>query len=127
MAIEIRNQTEVEDSPLESRQMYNFMHFETNEKCEVYLLNNPHISVVYKCCGGRGYAELSKKNNPSPHCPKKPTKPQETSIGTCDICFNENCSLYSICTHCIQPFCMNCLKKLPTKSCPNCRSELRVF
>ena len=103
---------------------YDYMHFDSNYKCDEYLINNPHISVEYKCCGGKGYATKTKNPRKSQ---EKPIKPTSTEKGTCNICFVEECSLYSMCTCCREPFCMNCLKQLPTKSCPNCRSALRVF
>jgi hypothetical protein len=115
----------------EGEERYDFIHFETSHQCDIYLRNNPHISIEHKCCGGKGYA-IVKRNRRSSSlihtpCPKKPSKPKETSRGTCDICFVEDSSLYSMCTECIQPFCMYCLKRLPKPICPVCRSELRVF
>jgi hypothetical protein len=107
------------------QERYDYMHFDSNYKCDEYLINNLHILVEYKCCGGKGYA-TKKKNLPRKNI-EKPIKPTSTEKGTCNICFVDECSLYSMCTCCREPFCMNCLKQLPTKSCPNCRSALRVF
>lgn len=119
------------DSIPEIEHSYDFTHFDTSYQCEIYLRNNPHISFHHKCCGGKGYAIIKGTRTLSPvsptACPKKPAKPKVNSKGNCDICFVEDSSLYSMCTQCIQPFCMNCLKTLKKPICPNCRSELRVF
>ena len=115
-----------------TNEIYDFVHFDSINQCEIFLVNNLHVSVAYKCCGGRGIASFRKnvlslcKNEKTGQTTHKQDKTRETK-GTCDICFIENSSLYSKCTKCIQPFCMNCLTKLPTKACPYCRSELRIF
>ena len=100
---------------------HEFIHFVTVAECNTYLRNNRHIRISHLCCGGRGYAIPSKKCPPAP----KKAKKCETSVGTCDICFVEDLTLYHTCTSCKQPFCLDCLEKLHTKKCPCCRSPLK--
>jgi hypothetical protein len=111
---------------------YEYIHFKTSKECEIHLINNRHIHIAYQCCGGKGYAIL-RKNAPSQilrrtkyilPCPEDPSQVQ-TVKGTCDICFGDDKTLHSTCTTCKQPFCMDCLQKLPTKSCPYCRGILQ--
>jgi hypothetical protein len=104
---------------------HDYKHFGTVDECDTYLRNNRHIRISHLCCGGKGYAIRSKKTI----CPPAPIKAKktvcETSIGTCDICFVEGLTLHHTCTSCKQPFCLDCLEKLPTKKCPCCRSPLK--
>jgi hypothetical protein len=113
-----------------------FKHFNTSNDCDIYLRNNPHITVAYKCCGGKGYA--SPVRNPptqilSPNrnqikdvcrCPFKNLIKVEN--GTCDICFIEDKDLYCACDTCKHPICMECLQQLKTVDCPYCRGKLRT-
>jgi len=111
------------------REMYEFIHFANANDCDTYLKNNRHIYVSYLCCGGRGYATPARstpqrilkqsKENVKPY-----SSGHKVTQGTCDICFLENAELHHTCTCCKQPFCMDCLQKLPAKICPNCRSPL---
>ena len=105
----------------ENEPLFNFTHFQSADQCTIYLRNNPRIVISHMCCGGTGYAVP--RRNSIRSGPRPP--PHETSQGTCDICFLENLTLHHTCVSCKQPFCMDCLQKLPKKKCPNCRSRLR--
>lgn len=107
-------------NPSENEQLFNFTHFQTADQCTIYLRNNPRIVISHMCCGGTGYAVPRHTRKIINFIPP----PHETSQGTCDICFLENLTLHHTCTSCKQPFCMDCLQKLNTKTCPNCRSPL---
>ena len=111
-------QESMEESIKTTTGSYEYRHFETVQDCEEYILNNIRISVAYTCCGGKGIA-IPKKNPPTRILTRNFTK------GTCDICFMEDKSLYSTCTCCKQPFCLDCLRQLPSKICPYCRGSLR--
>ena len=95
---------------------FEFTHFGSAKECDIYLRNNRHITISHLCCGGTGYA-VSKMTTRPMKC--------KTSKGTCDICFLDDVTLHHTCTSCKQPFCMDCLQKLPNKICPNCRSRLK--
>ena len=110
-------------NPSENDHRFNFTHFQNADQCTIYLRNNPRIVISHLCCGGTGYAVPRHTRKLIKSVPKPP--PHETSQGTCDICFLENLTLHHTCTSCKQPFCLDCLQKLKTKTCPNCRSPLR--
>jgi hypothetical protein len=106
---------------------YDYTHFSSVAECDTYLRNNRHITISHLCCGGKGYAVPTLTRRP--RTPKNAkfgcTTIHETTKGTCDICFLEGVTLHHTCTACKQPFCLDCLQKLPKKLCPNCRSPLR--
>ncbi len=108
-------------NPSENDHRFNFTHFQTADQCTIYLRNNPRIVISHMCCGGTGYAV---PRHDKRKIIKSVPEPHETSQGTCDICFLENLTLHHTCTSCKQPFCLDCLQKLKTKTCPNCRSRL---
>jgi len=103
-------------------QEHEYFHFTNMDQCKSYLRNNPHIVISHLCCGGNGYAV--KIISDVQVIPKNKDKKYKTLKGTCDICFLDNVTLHYTCTSCKQPFCMECLQKLPTKTCPYCRSPL---
>jgi hypothetical protein len=35
---------------------YDFHHFDTDYDCYRFMRDNPHIQVIYMCCGGKGFA-----------------------------------------------------------------------
>jgi hypothetical protein len=100
---------------------YTFKHFDTVQECDHYILNNTRLSVAYTCCGGKGIA-IPIKNPPT----RMLIHEQIHTKGTCDICFMEDKCLYSTCNCCKQPFCLDCLRKLPSKICPYCRGSLNL-
>lgn len=112
---------------VESCGSYTFKHFDTTNQCETYLMNNPHILVSYTCCGGRGYASPLRKPPTRILTQKESPELYDETVGTCEICFVEDKTLYSMCTCCRQPFCIDCLKQCASKPCPYCRGKLRVF
>jgi len=103
---------------------YEYRHFETVQECDYYILNNTRLSVAYTCCGGKGIA-IPKKNPPT-RILINPTPTPVVVKGTCEICFMEDKSLYSICNCCKQPFCLDCLRQLKSDSCPYCRGKLNL-
>jgi hypothetical protein len=109
--------------PILPRGSYTFKHFDTVQECNHYILNNTRLSVAYTCCGGKGIA-IPIKNPPTGILSHEKIRP--STKGTCDICFLEDKSLYSTCNCCKQPFCMDCLRKLPSKTCPYCRGTLNL-
>ena len=122
------------ESPIQNERIntssFVFKHFNTSIDCDIYLRNNPHITVAYKCCGGKGYA-ISVHNPPTqiltPNQKSGPFKNLfSVENGTCDICYTEEKDLYCECTTCKHPICMDCLKQLKTTSCPYCRGRLRI-
>ena len=108
---------------------YEYRHFETIRQCEIHILNNPHITVAYKCCNGRGYATPN-RSPPTRILTKKPPEPMtahdEHTTGTCDICFIDDKKLYFACDCCKGPICMDCLQQLRSKVCPYCRGTLKI-
>ena len=104
------------------RGSYIFKHFETIQECDDFILNNTRLSVAYTCCGGKGIA-IPVKNPPT----RMLIKPMPIVVkGTCEICFMEDKSLYSICNCCKQPFCLDCLRQLKSDCCPYCRGKLNL-
>ncbi len=106
---------------------YHFQHFDTTKECDEFLFNNRQLILAYKCCEGRGIALFK----PPTHILIKKSTLEGTPLpvvthGTCDICFTEDKSLYSTCTNCKQPFCLDCLRQVKSKSCPYCRGELNL-
>lgn len=92
-----------------------YKHFGTVADCDLYIINNKHLKIDHKCCGGKGIKIRI-----------DPEKPEEdVKKGTCDICFMDNVSLYSKCNTCVQPFCESCLDKIVSKVCPYCRGQLK--
>ena len=105
-------------------EQHDYIHFTSVDESVIYLRNNPHIVISHMCCGGKGYA-IRRVSSPTDKVKSKSnSKPHNTSQGTCDICFLEEVVLHYTCTSCKQPFCMDCLQKLPKKICPCCRSPL---
>jgi len=121
--MEERMQERMEERMQESMQgSYEFKHFKTVEECDHFILNNTRLSIAYTCCGGKGVA-IPKKNPPT-RILIKPISIPSVKRGTCDICFIEEKSLYSTCNCCKQPFCLDCLRQIPSKVCPYCRGQL---
>ena len=115
-------------SDLESRNdwavnvpQYEYIHFQEIAQQERYLLNNKHLKVSYRCCGGKGIA-VENKNYTSTG---KPVCRLVEIKGTCEICFLDEVELLKACNTCTQPFCKSCLEKVVSKVCPYCRGKLR--
>jgi hypothetical protein len=103
----------------EAKQL-DYVHFDTEQQLDIYLVNNPHLVVSHFCCGKKGIAVEKKAKS------QKVIQSQVPStVGTCDICFLEGVKLYKSCQSCIQPFCRECLEKIVSKVCPYCRGKLR--
>jgi len=105
---------------------YIFIHFQTLEECNLHVLNNKHLQMAYKCCGGKGvaYPRINKLSFPTTPCLLSRTETFISTQGTCDICFEESKPLFNTCNTCKQPFCKPCLKKIKDKICPYCRGKL---
>jgi len=101
---------------------YDYIHFQEIAQQEMYLLNNKHVKVSYRCCGGKGIAVENKNYTMST---VKPVCRLVEIKGTCDICFLDEVALLTACNTCTQPFCKSCLEKIVTKVCPYCRGKLR--
>jgi hypothetical protein len=115
--------TDLRSEPMKTD--YDFFHFQTQEQCNLHILNNKNLIVEYKCCDGKGFAILSKKikiKNNSLICNDHKYIPTN---GTCDICFEDGVDLYNTCQTCKQPYCKDCLAKIVRKTCPYCRGKLR--
>ena len=103
---------------------HNFMHFKTPYQCDVFLKNNPTLTIDYKCCGGKGLAYFKTIPLPALKFDSGIDVKSEKKLGTCDICFLENVELSRKCNTCVQPFCNTCLAQITNKICPYCRGKL---
>lgn len=104
------------------KEKHEFKHFDDASQCDNYIRNNPHMEFLHKCCSNTGIAFISKKINVKPILNDVPIP---STKGTCDICFNDDVSLYKTCNRCIQPYCRDCLCKILSKDCPYCRGKLK--
>jgi hypothetical protein len=99
-----------------------YKHFESSVACDLFIINNKHLSILKKCCGGRGCEikiDLTYKT-------RIPKEIEIQTKGTCEICFLDNKSLFKKCFQCKNTLCEECLEKLPSKICPYCRGPLKM-
>jgi hypothetical protein len=106
-----------------------YIHFDSIEKCNDFIIhvNNKGYSVYGRCCSDKGCRFIDKKISNDIKklqenflLKRKVHHKQKTTIGTCDICFNDNLNLFGMCSVCPKEYCKPCLDKM--QKCPTCRT-----
>jgi hypothetical protein len=108
---------------------FEYIHFDTNQECDNFIIyaKNQNINYIRFCCDGKG---CSFQNINYDSLKKLKAKFLSVyfefkTIGTCNICFEDNKELFKFCKTCIEPICKECVKQI--SNCPFCRNKFYTF